>query len=124
MQYRAGATFDVDDDFESGVNPPLPEPSLSQFPPRSASPSSPPFTCPLLVLSSIHLRSRFDVDKIWKELGKPGLVDSFQIGDEGTGHFLVNEAHEETAKRTNEWLEKHWGGKWLGVANVQIPGSC
>ena len=60
------------------------------------------------MLSSIHLRSRFDVDEIWKSLGTPESVDSFQIGDSGTGHFLVNEAEGETLERTTEWLDKHW----------------
>lgn len=60
------------------------------------------------MLSSVDLRNRFDVDGIWKGLGKPGSVDSFQIGDEGTGHFLVNEAEGETLKRTTEWLDKYW----------------
>ena len=67
------------------------------------------FTCPLLILSSHHLRKRFDVDGIWKSLGVPGKVQSYQIGDETTGHFLVNEKQEETGKRTREWLAENFG---------------
>lgn len=64
---------------------------------------------PLLVLSSVHLRRRFDVDGIWKSLAAPGKVTSLQIGDDTTGHFLVNERQEETGQRTREWLAQFEG---------------
>lgn len=94
LKYRAGATHDVNDDIASSINPvegKVPTgPGLIQQ--------------PLLILSSVHLRRRFDVDGIWKSLAAPGKVTSYQIGDETTGHYLVNERQEETGQRTREWL--------------------
>jgi len=98
--YRAGATHDIDDDFASSINPLL----QGEFISRQA------FSCPLLVLSSYHLRRRFDVDAIWLALGKPGMVESYQIGNESTGHFVVNEAQVETGRRTRGWLAAYWQG--------------
>lgn len=65
-----------------------------------------PFKCPLLVLSSHHLRRRFDVDRIWENVGEPGKVQSYQIGDASTGHFIVNEHPQETGERLRAWLSE------------------
>ncbi|TDL24946.1 alpha/beta-hydrolase [Rickenella mellea] len=104
--YRAGANHDIHDDFTSSINP------LSHHIPTSTNPAPaphpPPFKCPLLILSSHHLRARFDVDAIWFSLGEPGKVQSFQIGNDDTGHFIVNEETEETGKKTTEWLDTFW----------------
>jgi len=54
----------------------------------------------------MHLRKRFDVDGIWKGLGKEGMVESWQVGGDETGHFLVNEAPREVGRRMREWLAK------------------
>ncbi|KAH8117046.1 alpha/beta-hydrolase [Phellopilus nigrolimitatus] len=59
--YRAGATHDLADDLASGIDP-RKAPGLAK----------PLFACPLLILSSQHLRARFDVDGIWTALGVPG----------------------------------------------------
>ena len=93
-QYRAGATHDVEDDRTSGIYPP------------PIALENKPFQCPLLVLSSHHLRRRFDVDKIWDDVGEPGKVQSYQIGDISTGHFIVNERPEETGERLRAWLSE------------------
>lgn len=99
LKYRAGATHDVNDDIASSINPvegKVPTgPGLLQQ--------------PLLILSSVHLRRRFDVDGIWKSLAAPGKVTNYQIGDETTGHYLVNERQEETGQRTREWLAQFEG---------------
>lgn len=88
--YRAGASHDIDDDKSSSINP------LEQ--------AKEVFQCSLLVMYSSHLRRRFDVDQIWTSISKPGLVTSVQIGDETTGHFLVNEKQEETGECLRKWL--------------------
>jgi len=88
--YRAGATHDIQDDIKSSINP-LEETKAV-------------FQCPLLVMYSSHLRRRFDVDRIWTSISKPGVVTSVQIGDEKTGHFLINEKSAETGQRLREWL--------------------
>jgi len=92
--YRAGATHDVKHDLASGVDPAKP---------------ARVFQVPLLVLSSSHLRRRFPVDEIWQSLAPEGLVKSFRIGDDRSGHFLVNEAQAEVGQRTREWLKENWG---------------
>ena len=69
-------------------------------------PARRPIQCPLLVLSSIHLRRRFDVDSIWENVGEPGKVHSYQIGDDSTGHFIVNERPQETGERLRAWLSE------------------
>lgn len=56
----------------------------------------------------MHLRRRFDVDKIWQSVATEGLVTSVKIGRESTGHFLVNEAQEEVGDVTRTWLKVHW----------------
>ncbi|KAI5120486.1 hypothetical protein M0805_006506 [Coniferiporia weirii] len=99
--YRAGATHDLQDDIASSISP-LAPPTAS---------SLPVFTCPLLILSSYHLRRRFDVDAIWTALGTPGKVKSIQVGDETTGHFLVNERQEETGRHMRAWLSDLFEGK-------------
>jgi haloacetate dehalogenase len=91
--YRAGATHDLEHDLASGINPSAP---------------TPVFQIPLLVLSSMHLRRRFPVDDIWESLASEGMVKSYQIGDNNTGHFLVNESQSEVGQRTREWLTDNW----------------
>lgn len=91
--YRAGATHDLKDDLASGIDPSTP---------RRV------FHVPLLVLSSMHLRRRFPVDEIWGSIALEGMVKSYQIGDNNTGHFLVNEAQMEVSQRTKEWLTDNW----------------
>ncbi|KAH8117045.1 alpha/beta-hydrolase [Phellopilus nigrolimitatus] len=95
--YRAGATHDLADDLASGIDP-RKAPGLAK----------PLFACPLLILSSQHLRARTDVDGIWTALGAPekGMVQSYQIGDASTGHFLVNERQAEVGERTRAWLKE------------------
>lgn len=88
--YRAGASYDITHDLEAGVNP---------DDPKSV------FTVPLLVLSSVHLRKRFPVDEIWQSLAPEGMVRSYQIGGERTGHFLVNEEPAEVGQRMRGWLK-------------------
>ena len=95
LQYRAGATHDVEDDKNSGINPVT----------RPASEAAPAFKRPLLILYSHHLGRRFDVGGIWRELSHPDKVSVHQVGDETTGHFIVNEKQEETGKRLREWLD-------------------
>ncbi|KIJ43491.1 hypothetical protein M422DRAFT_208618 [Sphaerobolus stellatus SS14] len=89
--YRAGATHDLVFDLEDGLNPKEPKRV---------------FKVPILALSSVFLRARLPVDEIWKSVGKEGLVESYQIGDEKTGHFFVNEEPEEVGRRLREWLVK------------------
>ncbi|KAF8517594.1 alpha/beta-hydrolase [Hysterangium stoloniferum] len=91
--YRAGATHDIEHDLQAGVNP--------------ANPSR-VFKIPLLVLSSMHLLRRFAVGEIWESLASEGLVTNHQVGGEGTGHFLVNEAQSEVGQRTRDWLKENW----------------
>ncbi|KAL8292811.1 hypothetical protein RQP46_000505 [Phenoliferia psychrophenolica] len=84
--YRAGASIDLDHDEadeKAGTAAVL---------------------CPLLALYSVHLSRRFDVDAIWKDLGKAS-VRSVQVGDEQTGHFLPIEAVEDTVREVVEWMK-------------------
>lgn len=60
--------------------------------------------CSLLVLYSVHLSRRFDVEGVWTNLAK-GAFRSVQIGDEGTGHFLPVEAPEQTTNEVVQWME-------------------
>lgn len=83
--YRAGASIDLDHDEE--------DERLGRA----------TVECPLLVLYSVHLGNRFDVDGIWKDLAK-GTLRSIQVGDEATGHFLPLEAVEETTREVVEWM--------------------
>jgi len=92
--YRAGATFDVEDDREQEVDP--------------SKPAKRVFQIPMLSLASIHLCRRFDVKGTWDSLTAPGKHQFYQIGGENTGHFFVNEETEETARRLTEWLKEHW----------------
>ncbi|GJJ12321.1 hypothetical protein Clacol_006562 [Clathrus columnatus] len=91
--YRAGATHDVEFDLQDGLDP---------------SNLRPVFKVPILALSSNHLRRRFDVDTIWRSLAPDGLVTSMKIGQDNTGHFLINEAQEEVGETTRQWLKEHW----------------
>ncbi|KAL5532825.1 hypothetical protein ACEPAF_4599 [Sanghuangporus sanghuang] len=93
--YRAGATHDVDDDKISGINP------LT----RPATGAPPVFHCPLLILYSHHLGRRFDVGGIWRNLSHPDKVTVHQVGDETTGHFIVNERQAETGELLRDWLD-------------------
>ncbi|KLO19231.1 alpha/beta-hydrolase [Schizopora paradoxa] len=88
--YRAGASLDIQDDIKSSINP--------QEQPKEV------FQCPMLVMYSSHLQRRFNVEQVWTSISKPGTVTSIQIGDETTGHFLINEKQEETGQRFREWL--------------------
>ena len=54
---------------------------------------------------SIRPSSSVDVGGIWRELSHPDKVSVHQVGDETTGHFIVNEKQEETGKRLREWLD-------------------
>ncbi|KZT32286.1 alpha/beta-hydrolase [Sistotremastrum suecicum HHB10207 ss-3] len=86
--YRAGATFDIQHDRESGIDP--------------TKPQSPVFNIPVLVLASAGLRNRHDVDGIWGSLVPEGKFRSYQV--DNAGHFFVNEQPEEVARRTKAWL--------------------
>jgi len=92
--YRAGATFDVDDDREQEIDP--------------AKAPKEVFRVPVLSLASIHLCRRFDVNAIWNSLTTPGRHKFYKIGGENTGHFLVNQEAEETAKQLSDWLTENW----------------
>lgn len=59
----------------------------------------------LLILYSVHLGRRFDVEGIWNKLAGKG-IKVVKIGDEGTGHFLPVEANEQTSAEVIEWLGK------------------
>ena len=93
-QYRAGATIDVDDDRDQGIDPSTTPKVL--------------FRIPVLSLASMHLCRRFEVEKIWSSLTEIGKHQFYQIGGEESGHFIVNERTEETAKRLSDWLGEHW----------------
>ncbi|KAF8760299.1 Alpha/beta hydrolase family [Rhizoctonia solani] len=69
-------------------------------------PRIPVFSVPVLVLSSTHLRRRFPVDEIWGSLCARDGLTCAQVGDEGTGHFFVNEATEETLGASVPWLSQ------------------
>jgi len=98
--YRAGATIDIEDDIASGVAPE----SVAGGQKREE--GQRPFDLPLLVLSSAHLRRRFPVDETWRSLSHSEKIDTYQVGDEGTGHFLVNEEQVVTGLRMREWLRQ------------------
>jgi pimeloyl-ACP methyl ester carboxylesterase len=60
----------------------------------------------LAVYSSGYLGGRYDVRKVWEEwMGKGGL-EVLGIG-EGIGHFVAEEAPEETAAAVVEFYNKH-----------------
>ncbi|KZO95573.1 alpha/beta-hydrolase [Calocera viscosa TUFC12733] len=101
--YRAGATHDLTADL------PLLQhtQSLSSLPPGAPRPPA-PFQIPILALSSLHLHRSMDVAGIWSKLGEEGKVRHVSVGDEGTGHFLVNEQEEECVRVTREWLARWW----------------
>ncbi|KZT39236.1 alpha/beta-hydrolase [Sistotremastrum suecicum HHB10207 ss-3] len=90
--YRAGATFDLQHDRESGIDP--------------TKPQSPVFNIPVLILSCVSLRARHDVDAIWGGLVPSEKLRSYQVADESAGHFFVNEKTAEVAQRTNAWLSE------------------
>jgi haloacetate dehalogenase len=71
-----------------------------------AEPRVPVFTMPVLALSSMHLRRRFPVDEIWGSLCTRDALTCSQVGDEDTGHFLVNEATQETLDASLPWLAR------------------
>jgi len=95
--YRAGATYDIQDDKEAGINPLQPS-------------SSPVFKIPILVLYSGKLGNAVDVPGIWSSLCEPGKIQHFQVGDENTSHFFVNEKPEEVGKRMRDWLDDNFSG--------------
>ncbi|KAG9095527.1 hypothetical protein FS749_010297 [Ceratobasidium sp. UAMH 11750] len=104
--YRAGSTVDVEDDLASGIDPTTFERNKQDASASGVETRIPVFSVPVLVLSSMHLRRRFPVDEIWRSLcAHDGLV-SLQIGDDGVGHFFVNEATEETLQGTIPWLNR------------------
>ncbi|KAG8743984.1 hypothetical protein FRC10_011058 [Ceratobasidium sp. 414] len=104
--YRAGSTADVEDDLASGIDPARFERNKQDAGASGVETHIPVFSVPVLVLSSVHLRRRFPVDEIWRSLCvKDGLV-SLQIGDDGIGHFFVNEATKETLEGTISWLNQ------------------
>ncbi|EJU04409.1 alpha/beta-hydrolase [Dacryopinax primogenitus] len=101
--YRAGATHDLENDL------PLLEytQALALLPPGAEKPPA-PFHIPILSLSSLHLHRSMDVAGIWSALGEESKVRHVSVGDEGTGHFLVNEREEECVSVTREWLALWW----------------
>ncbi|CAE6473211.1 unnamed protein product [Rhizoctonia solani] len=100
--YRAGSTIDIEDDLASGVDPATFERNKQDSGVTEA--RIPVFSMPVLVLSSMHLRRRFPVDEIWGSLCARDGLRCAQVGDEGTGHFFVNEATEETLLVSVPWL--------------------
>jgi len=101
--YRAGATHDLTNDL------PLLEhtKALASLAPGAPKPD-PPFRIPILALSSIHLHRSLDVAGVWQGLGEDGKVRHVSVGDEGTGHFLVNEQEGQCVQVTREWLKQWW----------------
>ncbi|CAE6420773.1 unnamed protein product [Rhizoctonia solani] len=102
--YRAGSTIDIEDDLASGVDPATFERNKQDSGVTEA--RIPVFSMPVLVLSSMHLRRRFPVDEIWGSLCARDGLRCAQVGDEGTGHFFVNEATEETLLVSVPWLNQ------------------
>lgn len=100
--YRAGSSVDVEDDLASGIDP-----ATFDHNKQDASEARlPVFSAPVLVLSSMHLRRRFPVDEIWGSLCASNGLTSRQVGDDGTGHFFVNEATQETLDASIPWLAR------------------
>lgn len=79
--YRAGATIDLVHDAEDDGR----------------------VECGVLALWSAGLGRRYNVGRVWRDLG--GVVEGWQVGDDGTGHFLPLEAVGETASRLLAWME-------------------
>ncbi|KAG8726701.1 hypothetical protein FRC12_023160 [Ceratobasidium sp. 428] len=102
--YRAGSTLDIEDDLASGIDPAVFERIKQDAGASGLETRIPVFSVPVLALSSMHLRRRFPVDEIWGSLCT-GLV-SLQVGDDGIGHFFVNEATKETLEGTILWLKQ------------------
>ncbi|QRW16413.1 alpha/beta hydrolase family protein [Rhizoctonia solani] len=102
--YRAGSTVDIEDDLASGIDPATFERNKQDS--VITEPRIPVFSVPVLVLSSTHLRRRFPVDEIWGSLCARDGLTCAQVGDEGTGHFFVNEATEETLGASVPWLSQ------------------
>lgn len=100
-QYRAGATIDIEHDFAASINP------LTD---QTTSRDAPPISCPLLVLTSGGLRSRYDVDAIWGAISVPEKFRSVEVLN--SGHFVVNEQPQQTAEELRNWLVK-WFEKTL-----------
>ncbi|CAE6539569.1 unnamed protein product [Rhizoctonia solani] len=100
--YRAGSTVDIEDDLSAGIDPATFERNKQDSGITEA--RLPVFSMPVLVLSSMHLRRRFPVDEIWGSLCARDGLTCAQIGDEGTGHFFVNEATEQTLNVSVSWL--------------------
>ncbi|KAJ1309079.1 hypothetical protein OPQ81_004758 [Rhizoctonia solani] len=100
--YRAGATVDIEDDLASGIDPTTFERNKRDSGTTESRISV--FSMPVLVLSSMHLRRRFPVDEIWGSLCTRHALTCAQVGDEGTGHFFVNEVTEETLSVSLPWL--------------------
>ncbi|CUA69085.1 Fluoroacetate dehalogenase [Rhodopseudomonas palustris CGA009] [Rhizoctonia solani] len=100
--YRAGSTVDIEDDLSAGIDPATFERNKQDSGITEA--RLPVFSVPVLVLSSMHLRRRFPVDEIWGSLCVRDGLTCAQIGDEGTGHFFVNEATEQTLNVSVSWL--------------------
>ncbi|CAE6412189.1 unnamed protein product [Rhizoctonia solani] len=102
--YRAGSTVDIEDDLASGIDPATFERNKQDSVVTKI--RIPIFSVPVLVLSSMYLRRRFPVDEIWGSLCARDGLTCAQVGDEGTGHFFVNEATEETLSASLPWLSK------------------
>lgn len=61
-----------------------------------------PASMETLLLYSVHLGKRFDVEGVWENLVRKGR--SLAVGDDETGHFLPVEASEQVAKEMKTWL--------------------
>jgi haloacetate dehalogenase len=90
---------DIEDDLASGIDPVTFKRNKQDSVVTET--RIPVFSVPVLALSSTHLRQRFPVDEIWGSLCVGGGLTCAQVG---TGHFLVNEATEETLRASLPWL--------------------
>lgn len=88
--YRAGASVDLLHDEIDSLDP-----------------SGGKVQTELLVLYSVHLGRRFDVERVWNALRGEGKgIKVVKIGDEGTGHFLPVEAAKEVTKELMEFMKR------------------
>ena len=64
----------------------------------------------LVVYSEVFIGGAYDVEPIWRDWLEEGVrLEVQKIGD-GTGHFIAEEAPEETAEIVNAWLRE-----WINV---------